>query len=143
MNKICVRCNEEKEIDLFSKGKSYKDGRRGVCKRCHTDYMLNYYKNNPDKKANKVKMNTYYKPNWKRHNITEEKYKSLLLLHNGLCHGCKAHEARNIDHNHQCCSGPFSCGKCVRGLLCRNCNFALGLMQDDVSVMLSLIDYIR
>lgn len=30
-----------------------------------------------------------------------------------------------IDHNHDCCPGPVSCGKCVRGILHPDCNRTL------------------
>jgi hypothetical protein len=28
----------------------------------------------------------------------------------------------DTDHDHACCPGPRSCGKCVRGMTCRACN---------------------
>ena len=35
----------------------------------------------------------------------------------------------NVDHDHSCCSGSKSCGKCVRGLLCTNCNMFIGRIE--------------
>jgi hypothetical protein len=31
-----------------------------------------------------------------------------------------------VDHDHACCPGIKSCGKCVRGLLCVACNILVG-----------------
>jgi len=143
MTKVCVRCNEEKDIGLFAKGKNYKDGRRGTCKKCHTAYVINYYNNNPDKKAAKNKMNTFYRPPYKRHGITKEMYDKLFMLHDGKCHVCKSKNISCIDHDHSCCSNKYSCGKCIRGLLCTQCNTALGLLQENVQTIKNLLKYIQ
>lgn len=141
--KLCIKCGEEKELEYFCKSKNYKDGRRGTCKRCHTNYMLNYYKNNPDKNREKIKLNTKPKAAWKRHRITEEQYNKLYSLYDGKCHSCKKNEAICIDHDHLCCQSNRSCGKCVRGILCHHCNTALGLLKDDVNVIILLAEYAR
>jgi hypothetical protein len=40
-----------------------------------------------------------------------------------------------VDHDHACCPGGSSCGKCVRGLLCSTCNSALGLLGEDTGTL--------
>lgn len=137
MDKSCIKCGEVKSIDLFAKAARYSDGRRNYCKQCHSKYVTNYIKNNPSKRS---KQNP--KRRFKRHNLTEEQYLNLFNMHNGKCHACKEREANNIDHNHSCCPGSYSCGKCVRGVLCNQCNTSLGLMNDDVNKIKNLINYI-
>lgn len=46
-----------------------------------------------------------------------------------------------IDHDHSCCSGNKACGNCVRALLCRGCNTALGSMQEDPKKIVGLYAY--
>jgi hypothetical protein len=141
MIKICVKCEEEKPLELFCKGKTYKDGRRGTCKKCHADYQTQYYKDRPEKYAEKVRANSYYKANWKRHKISEDKYSELLNLYEGKCHACQDRAATNVDHDHSCCPKRFSCGECVRGVLCSQCNTALGLLADDPEKVTRLLRY--
>lgn len=37
----------------------------------------------------------------------------------------------NVDHDHSCCPGQGTCGRCIRGLLCRGCNRAIGSFSED------------
>jgi hypothetical protein len=51
-----------------------------------------------------------------------------------------------VDHDHQCCPGSYSCGKCVRGFVCNGCNTAVGHLESLFSRGLELsdlLDYIN
>jgi hypothetical protein len=142
MNKVCNKCGIKKSLDLFAKGKGYRDGIRNTCKKCHSDYMVNYYKNNDDKRIIKNKINSGKDFNWKRHKITKEKFDEMVSRYSGKCYACKINDASNIDHDHNCCSGSRSCGSCVRGILCHQCNTALGLVKDSKKTLQRLIEYL-
>ena len=53
----------------------------------------------------------------------------------GLPHGEEAYTRLHLDHNHE--TGVW------RGLLCGNCNTALGLLKEDPERIRALIDYIN
>ena len=59
------------------------------------------------------------------------------------CGICGVKENLHLDHDHACCPGTDSCGKCVRKLLCRECNMGLGLFKDDVERLDRAADYLR
>jgi hypothetical protein len=48
------------------------------------------------------------------------------------CEICGNKPERNlhVDHDHNCCNGRKSCGKCVRGIICNRCNTAVDKMED-------------
>ena len=48
-----------------------------------------------------------------------------------------------VDHDHLCCPGSKSCGKCIRGLLCGGCNRALAHAKDSVTTLKQLINYLE
>lgn len=84
-----------------------------------------------------------------RHGLTDERYEKMLSEQNGLCAICKRPPTvfgvkyLDIDHDHRCCPGVYSCGKCVRGLICIACNRALGLFQDNPEILRVALEYLK
>ncbi|OCB56122.1 hypothetical protein A5722_14585 [Mycobacterium vulneris] len=72
----------------------------------------------------------------KLYNLTQAQFDELLILQRGACGICATEEPGPrgwfIDHDHACCPGIGSCGECVRGLLCQECNLLLGHARDSV-----------
>lgn len=49
----------------------------------------------------------------------------------------------HVDHDHSCCSGKKSCGKCTRGIICHSCNQAMGLVKDSTERLRKLAEYLE
>jgi hypothetical protein len=72
-----------------------------------------------------------------RHGITEEEFWSIYQEQDGCCPVCDKEiqaEESAVDHNHV--TGE------VRGILCKKCNRALGLLGDSPSTMLRASNYL-
>ena len=82
---------------------------------------------------------------WK---MTPEDFDKLLVGQAGRCAACGTNhpggrfDQWNIDHDHRCCPGGGSCGRCIRGLLCNRCNRAAGQMNDNAAALRGLADYL-
>lgn len=84
-------------------------------------------------KARKAKAHANYVG--KTYGLAEGEYQKLYEHQGGVCAICRratgATRKLSVDHDHKCCPGGVSCGRCVRGLLCRPCNDMLGHLRDD------------
>jgi hypothetical protein len=70
-------------------------------------------------------------------------YDDMLTAQDGHCAICPTTPEQNgkalaVDHDHECCPGRRSCGKCVRGLLCDRCNRQL----PSVYMLCAMLEYL-
>ena len=92
-----------------------------------------------EKNVTRVKQARKYSPERQRVIVLKSKYSVTLEWYNstlaeqgyvcGICGEDNGGHVFAIDHDHTCCQGVKSCGKCVRGLLCTNCNVKLGYVE--------------
>lgn len=72
--------------------------------------------------------------------ITLDDYEQTYAAQGGLCALCGNPETAldrtglkvrklAVDHDHRCCKGKRSCGKCARSLLCHSCNTKVGYLE--------------
>lgn len=97
---------------------------------------------------------------WKNPEIAKRKRLSLTLALRGLsiewydsqpkkCGICGTDDPGKkgwcIDHNHSCCGYGIrkGCKKCIRGLLCSNCNIGLGQFKDNPDFLRKAIKWVE
>lgn len=78
-----------------------------------------------------------------KYGLTAEAYDGLVERQGGRCAICRGEGPFHVDHDHACCSGHRTCGRCIRGLLCAHCNRMLGSAKDQPAVLLAAAEYLR
>lgn len=93
-----------------------------------------------------------YRFTWKLKNsfsMSREEYDHLLEEQGNVCAICHKPDPGGsrlaVDHDHRCCptQGIRTCGSCNRGLLCVNCNTALGSLGENVAILRSALSYLE
>lgn len=139
--KWCGTCQKVKPVNQFYKNKRALCGLQGFCKSCTRKRIQNYREKNRDKDR-RYSMNHRFRNKYK---IEPEEYSRILEEQDHRCAICNGFEKNickdktplplAIDHNHKT-------GK-VRGLLCSNCNRALGLLKEDPNLFRRAIEYLE
>lgn len=153
----CGRCGVDKPLDDFDRDASRKSGRFSYCRPCRLAYNREWRAKNPTKAREASRQRAAYAREHRERNLlsysdahrlkkyggTLEDYDRLAIEQGGLCAICgkAAEESRpgrprlHIDHCHVT--------KTIRGLLCRMCNTALGMMEDDPARMRVAAAYVE
>ena len=126
--KRCYKCQVEKPHSEFWKGKNKTDGLASYCKPCANESSL-------DAKSR-------YRYGLSRAEINER-----VESQGGVCRICQTKPSNrrgwHFDHDHSCCPGDRSCGKCFRGMLCGNCNVGLGHFNDKPELLRAAASYLE
>jgi hypothetical protein len=156
----CPRCSQEKLEDMFYIDSRRKEGRRKTCKACDWEFRDKdknrtksaraWHAMSPDRRKEKAAARKIWTANNKdkirnadlkrKYGITLTQYKEILLNQDGECAICESTDPRghgdfHVDHCH-------STGA-VRGLLCSDCNLAIGLLKDSPKLVRYALNYLE
>ena len=131
MLKTCKSCGTSKPLSDFYPHKTSKGGFLARCKPCISQQRREAY--DPEAALGHMLKSRY--------GITLAEYNELLHRQDHKCAICRTsdpgeyHGRFCVDHDHETSR--------IRGLLCHNCNSALGNFYDSVSNLLSAVKYLQ
>jgi len=137
-HRFCSKCGEYKKIENFRKqqyevGNVTKTRYASHCKNCNRLQRNDYNRRN-NKKMKKYRRKYSIKY---LYGLSHDEYEILLNIQDNKCAICKNpfDKTPYVDHEHS--------KNNVRGLLCHNCNFAIGYFKEDVKAMKNAIAYLE
>lgn len=111
----CSTCKRAKPREEFAENRTTRNGLNSECRTCRSVAWIQH-----------------------KYDLSVTEYQELYDSQGGRCAICNQLPTGGrlcVDHNHD--SGD------VRGLLCDNCNKAIGLFQDSPEVIISAVEYIQ
>jgi hypothetical protein len=165
--KQCSQCKRTEPRSMFSVNSRSNDGLDAWCKPCRKAYYESRRNlKNPKRLPGQcrrcwrteitVNDHTYCQEcktavgreaRFKKFGISADQYVDLGRSQRWRCAICSTLDGDGgrklcIDHDHSCCPGVGSCGKCIRGLICFKCNVALGMVKDSPDTLKKMLDYL-
>jgi hypothetical protein len=134
LREIKLKIEEDEKLKILKEQLKFEKNERLKLKR--KKILLNEW-GKPETEKKLIKRDIYYKTKF---GISLNDYNKILTEQNGCCDICKIHQSELVntlcvDHNHE--TGE------IRGLLCNNCNAALGFLKEKIEISLNLIEYIK
>lgn len=140
-HKHCTQCGLFLPLDEFQPDKRSFMGRKAECRDCRRGYIREYIKRPEVKEATyKAQQKPGYRETQRRRSVLAWYGEQALpyedrRLAGDPCDVCGSTEKVSIDHCHATST--------VRGLLCRDCNLAVGRAHDDPDRLRALADYLE
>jgi hypothetical protein len=170
--KQCSNCGLPRPVGFFTFLSTGRDGLHPECRICKAKYRQEYHVQNPTKsqqawrvrkqqiaadpalKARRKQVKRDWEeanPRYKAKCLYGVDWDALWLAQDGKCKACggpmlpqgNSRESAHVDHDHSCCPGSKSCGKCIRGMIHARCNHILGMANDDPRILRCLIYYLE
>lgn len=120
----------------------YVSGRNRCCRQCTLTRSESRY----DRLTPEEKEDLLYRQVVRQTGRTRSEYEAAYASQGGRCAICGRIDLdRRLcsDHDHSCCEGKTSCGKCVRGFLCQGCNQGIGFLLDSPELLRRAAGYIE
>jgi hypothetical protein len=138
--KFCTKCCTMQPVELFrSRGGKNAHLLRSVCNKCSYKAHRNWAEQNPDRvREYRNKDSWTLAKRCARRGITPEQLIDAYERQEECCAICKIEIElidSAIDHNHH--TDEF------RGVLCKQCNRALGMFKDDTKILQNAIEYLN
>lgn len=146
--KACYVCKATLPLSEFYKNRSKPDGYSPGCRECSKKVAKDHRAKKHTDPAYAEYMRWYFMR--VNYGISREQYGQLLADQNGLCRLCGT-EGEYVKRPGKTVAGLDAFGLCVdhdhatgviRGLLCNNCNRALGLLKDDQLLLSKALTYV-
>jgi len=142
--KKCSKCSQYLDWDCFRRRRA--DGKlylNSSCKSCCKMQFDRWVENNKEHykkiKNEGQKLLHHQHRKYERRGITKEQYDIVFEAQEGVCAICKKpskdQQSLAMDHNHK--TNEF------RGLLCKECNRALGLLGDNIGILENATNYLK
>lgn len=144
-SKRCRVCSKAKPLDQFHLKSTATGKRISKCTSCVAAYNKRHYRQNAPKyrrlahewkSRNPDKVREY---NITRYGVSRDEVHRMKIAQHGLCKICgdpvRSGKRLVIDHDH-------TTGK-VRGLLCHQCNIAIGHLSDSPDIALAAARYLQ